>query len=125
MLSMWFKHETGLMMMIGILTLTREELDKANFFVDGERAENEIWKYAAKRNLWHERRGCFSNVSRKPKEIRSMSKPFSGNLQVHSLLEWDHEDKGNWQPTTNARAKVTRMKVRKSTKMWVEGMYRF
>ena len=46
--------------------------------------------------------------------MRQSSKPF---IQV-SLLMWDHKDKGGWQPNTDARAKVARMNVGKSTKMW-------
>ena len=42
MVSMWFKHETGLIMMIEILIMMREELDKADFSVDGARVQTNL-----------------------------------------------------------------------------------
>ena len=42
MLSMRFENETGLIMMIEILKLMSDELDKANFCVNGERVETNL-----------------------------------------------------------------------------------
>ena len=44
MLSLWFIHDTGLMMMIEIMKLMRDELDGAKFCENGEREGTNLEK---------------------------------------------------------------------------------
>ena len=44
MLSLWFIHDTGLMMMIEIMQLMRDELDGAEFCENGEREGTNLEK---------------------------------------------------------------------------------
>ena len=42
MVSLWFKHDTGLLLMIEILKMIRGELDKTQFRVNGERVRTNL-----------------------------------------------------------------------------------
>ena len=50
--------------------------------------------------------------------MRLKLKSFVGIFGFRSLCKLDPEERGAWQPNTHARAKVTRGKVGKTTKMW-------
>ena len=51
MASTWFKHETSLVVMIEILKLMRDELDKATFSVNGQRVKAHLQLCSQKRPL--------------------------------------------------------------------------
>ena len=40
--SLWFKHDTGLILMIEILKMVRNELNKSQFDVNGERVRTNL-----------------------------------------------------------------------------------
>ena len=42
LVSLWFKHDTGLMLMIEILKMVRNELNKSQFGVNGERVRTNL-----------------------------------------------------------------------------------
>ena len=113
MVSVWFKNEAALILMIEIMKVMREKMDKTKYCVNGERVTKNLGM-SPRRNLWDGLMRCSSKASWKPDETTKRSKPFMDHFKFLPSQKWDRKDKGTSQPNTRARAKVTRMKVGKS-----------
>ena len=99
MVSMWFKHETSLTVMIDLLKVMWEEFDKA----PGS-------KSVLRGGSWHRSKPCFFKGGGGRGWVKSESLPWKN---FKSLSLWE----GNLLSNTHARAKVTRMKVGLSLKL--------
>ena len=80
--------------MIEITNMMREELEKANFRVSGERVRTNL----EISNPWEEPTRCSSKALTKLEEMRQRS--FMGIFRFLSLQKWDLKDRDSWQPHT-------------------------
>ena len=116
MVSLWFKHDTGLTMLIEIMKMVIEELDKAKFCVNGQRVRTNLEMCPQKNPSGRVHAMFFTGLKEARGDETNIT--FMGTFRYRSLRELDRKDKGSWQPKTRARAKVTRMKAGKPTRKW-------
>ena len=113
MVSLWFKHDTSLMLMIEILKKMREKMAKTNYSVSGELVRTNLEIRPEKKTLRRSQAMFF----------KAFKDALGDKSQIEcsrflSLLNWERRASGSWQSNINARANVTRMKFGKSIQRW-------
>ena len=103
MVSLWFKHDTSLMLMIEILKIMREKTAKTKCGVSGALVRTNLEIQAMLFEACKDAQGDESKIK---------------CFRFLSLLKWEHRASGSWQSNIHARAKVTRMKFGKSVQRW-------
>ena len=110
-----FKHDKGLIPMIEILKMMRDELDKKPFCVNEERARTNL-EISPKRNHWGRAHAMsFKGIKEARGDETKIKKLSWDSSDVFlSMRKWGRKDRGSWQLA--ARAKAMRLKVGKSTR---------
>ena len=83
---MWFKHDTVLVMMIALLKIMEQELDKAAFRVIGQRVKANLERVPQKRAL-AKAQALFFKALKEAGGNEAKVRAFYGNLQISFLVE--------------------------------------
>ena len=98
MVSMWFKHETSLIMMIDFLKMMEEELDKAGQPVSARLG------VSPQRKLWAKAQAMFFKRLKEVGGNEATVNAVDGNHEVSLLAEVGPQGQSSLQPNTRAIA---------------------